>query len=344
MYKNDNINNAEIALQSGNGTTVKDKWSIYNNGIGTGDGSLRFWNTNVPGDKNALTILNNGNVGIGTASPQGILDVRGKSDINLKLGSRSGSVNIGASGGLVPLNIYGDMNIFSVPLNSPTGYYYSLVDNIISLPDPKYNDPASATFNWWKAAFPSNFSTYPDGNDGWDVVKITNSRTDSQCEDTSLVATQCSENTYRAISSAPDFVYDFSRYKEEKEGGLTNFSISYRKFKKAVSGYGGGNLNAVKGSLSGDLNVEGSVTIGNHIKISGGVEFSDGTIQTTASSRKMFTAHGKFTVPKGVTKVFVTMMSGGGGGGSGGLPNGDFGAGAAVAVAVVMVFLIRRLM
>ena len=48
LYKNDNINNAEIALQSGNGTTVKDKWSIYNNGIGTGDGSLRFWNTNVP--------------------------------------------------------------------------------------------------------------------------------------------------------------------------------------------------------------------------------------------------------------------------------------------------------
>ena len=73
LYKNNNVNNAEIALQSGNSTTVQSKWSIYNAGIGTSDGSLRFWNTNA-GD--ALTILKTGNVGIGTTAPSTDLAVR----------------------------------------------------------------------------------------------------------------------------------------------------------------------------------------------------------------------------------------------------------------------------
>jgi hypothetical protein len=77
LYKNDNLFNAELALQSGDGTTVQDKWSIYNNGINGGDGSLRFWNNNISGDKNALTILNSGSIGIGTSTPQQKLHLSG---------------------------------------------------------------------------------------------------------------------------------------------------------------------------------------------------------------------------------------------------------------------------
>lgn len=40
-------------------------------------GGLRFWNNSVPGDKNALTVLNSGNVGIGNIAPAEKLDVSG---------------------------------------------------------------------------------------------------------------------------------------------------------------------------------------------------------------------------------------------------------------------------
>lgn len=77
LYKNDNTANAEIAIQSGNGTTLKDKWSIYNNGIGTGDGSLNFWNALASNGGKAMTILPSGNVGIGTTSPTTKLEISG---------------------------------------------------------------------------------------------------------------------------------------------------------------------------------------------------------------------------------------------------------------------------
>ena len=56
------IHNAEIDLQSLN----NDPWAIYQD-YPTED--LRFWHTNVPGDKNALAITNEGNVGVGTVTP-----------------------------------------------------------------------------------------------------------------------------------------------------------------------------------------------------------------------------------------------------------------------------------
>ncbi len=60
--------NAELDIQSGD----NDYWAIYND-KDTND--LRFWNNNVPGDKNAITIANNGNVGLGTLFPVANLDV-----------------------------------------------------------------------------------------------------------------------------------------------------------------------------------------------------------------------------------------------------------------------------
>ena len=52
-----------------------------------------------------------------------------------------------------------------------------------------------------------------------------------------------------------------------------------------------------------------------------GIEFYDGTIQTTAAiphGKQKFTSSDTFTVPAGVTTVYVTGSGGGGGGGSGG--------------------------
>ena len=65
--------NAEVDIQSVAGT---DKhWGIYNN---RADNGLRFWNNDIAGEKNALTILNNGNVGIGTTGPGAKLEIAGQ--------------------------------------------------------------------------------------------------------------------------------------------------------------------------------------------------------------------------------------------------------------------------
>lgn len=83
LYKSDTSGaNSEIALQSG----TYGKWSIYNNGNAASgnDGSLRFWNNSIAGEKNALTILDNGNIGIGVVSP------------NLKLHVDTGNTSNGA--------------------------------------------------------------------------------------------------------------------------------------------------------------------------------------------------------------------------------------------------------
>ena len=63
-------NNAEIDIQSIAGAS--NHWGIYQDRT-TQD--LRFWNNSAPGDKNALTIKSNGNVGIGTTEPRAKLQV-----------------------------------------------------------------------------------------------------------------------------------------------------------------------------------------------------------------------------------------------------------------------------
>jgi hypothetical protein len=64
--------NAEIDIQSGGEPNDNSHWAIYNNRDAL-DNSLRFWHGN-----NYLTILSNGNVGIGADNPSQKLDVNGK--------------------------------------------------------------------------------------------------------------------------------------------------------------------------------------------------------------------------------------------------------------------------
>jgi hypothetical protein len=73
------------------------RWSIYNMGGGYGN-SLQFWaydNTACAGGlcSNRLTLMDNGNVGIGTSSPQSMLDVSGgaiASRLQLRAASNDG--------------------------------------------------------------------------------------------------------------------------------------------------------------------------------------------------------------------------------------------------------------
>lgn len=75
LYTSSDTFRAGLAINSkdsaGNGGK---KWSIYQSVNGT-SGDLRFWNENVPGDQNLLTLKDNGNIGIGTVSPTSKLHV-----------------------------------------------------------------------------------------------------------------------------------------------------------------------------------------------------------------------------------------------------------------------------
>ena len=64
--------NAELDIQSVSG--ANNHWAIYNERIGN---SLRFWNNSAPGDKNVLTITDDGKVGIGATTPGTTLQVDG---------------------------------------------------------------------------------------------------------------------------------------------------------------------------------------------------------------------------------------------------------------------------
>lgn len=62
--------NAEMDIQSGS----NNYWAMYQDDTA---GSLRFWNDGISTEKNALTLLNNGNVGIGTTNPNAPLSISG---------------------------------------------------------------------------------------------------------------------------------------------------------------------------------------------------------------------------------------------------------------------------
>ena len=59
----------------------------------------------------------------------------------------------------------------------------------------------------------------------------------------------------------------------------------------------------------------------------GNSEF-EGVVSGLGVGRQLFTADGTFTVPTGVSKVFVTLLAGGGAGGSAGGPSDAGGGGA----------------
>ncbi len=80
-------------------------------------------------------------------------------------------------------------------------------------------------------------------------------------------------------------------------------------------GYFGGNVGIGTSNPGQKLSVVGTIE-----STSGGVKFPDGTIQTTATANhgiQTFTSNGTFTVPAGVTTVWVTAVGGGGSGSTG---------------------------
>ncbi len=88
-----------------------------------------------------------------------------------------------------------------------------------------------------------------------------------------------------------------------------------------ISNSNSGNVGIGTANPSSRLTVNGIIEI---VGAGSGIKFSDGTIQTTAStaisySRKQeFTSNGTFLVPAAVTKLMVEVVGGGGGGGGGG--------------------------
>ncbi|EKD30219.1 MAG: hypothetical protein ACD_78C00115G0003 [uncultured bacterium (gcode 4)] len=65
--------NAEIDIQSV--AWANKHWGIYNERT---NNSLRFWNNDIVWEKNAVTMLSNGNMGIGTTTPAYKLDITGQ--------------------------------------------------------------------------------------------------------------------------------------------------------------------------------------------------------------------------------------------------------------------------
>jgi len=83
----DTTNNPEIQLQYGTGSN--DHWAIYNN---QSDDSFRIWSYNSGSSADRLTVLQNGNVGIGTATPSKALQVHsGTSGDGLYVSNNLGS-------------------------------------------------------------------------------------------------------------------------------------------------------------------------------------------------------------------------------------------------------------
>jgi len=93
----DTVSNAEIDIQSVTGAS--NHWAIYQD---RSNRNLLFWNNNISGEKNLLTIKSDtGNVGIGNTSPEYKLDVTGRLNTDTAF-ARSGTVGLVSSYGAIP--------------------------------------------------------------------------------------------------------------------------------------------------------------------------------------------------------------------------------------------------
>ncbi|MBU0879542.1 hypothetical protein KKH00_01890, partial [Patescibacteria group bacterium] len=132
--------NPELQLQYGNDTD-NDHWGIYNNT----DNSLNIW-----GGDNRLTILQNGNIGIGTTSPTAKLEIASPSStegLRIISASDQSPLNIRNNANtydIFRVNEYGVLKVGSVPwerLSSlpsacPAGQYVSAIGSTLTCSTP----------------------------------------------------------------------------------------------------------------------------------------------------------------------------------------------------------------
>jgi hypothetical protein len=111
-----------------NNTTAAGKsWALFSSGTGSGLTPGSFSIYNVTGGNVPLTALSNGNVGIGTTNPAGLLDVNGKLTV-----LSGGNVGIGSSSPGARLDVNGESRVGAAPatLTTVSGAHTAAVTTI----------------------------------------------------------------------------------------------------------------------------------------------------------------------------------------------------------------------
>lgn len=230
-----------LAFSRKDSAGMLDEWGIS----GSGDGSNRgLFIKNGSRAVSSLSLLRNGNVGIGTESPLGIFDVVGDGNVRLKPNSLSGRVTIGENG-LVDTVINGNLSldVQGSGLRYSPGADYTNIGN-----NREYSmatDPRSLT-----------------GADAWDTQYLNNQLT--AC-DTTLGGAECRlpGASLSAVSSDPAVKYDLYAFQSAGPAGACGVPPNPSadpgcKWKKAAKAYNkasgsGGNLSARNGSFSEDV-------------------------------------------------------------------------------------------
>ncbi|PIR37548.1 MAG: hypothetical protein COV34_03080, partial [Candidatus Zambryskibacteria bacterium CG10_big_fil_rev_8_21_14_0_10_42_12] len=156
------------------------------------------------------TIL--GRLGVGVVAPSALLDVRGGGNILIKPTDRSGITqfggvpNLGGLRGIATVDVHGNLNVREVPVETATGYFYQRVFADNSVFNSAYNG-TTPDFSWWKTD--PKIGPEFENAASWDAIKLTNSRTNSTCDDGDILDEQCdSAASIVATASAPSVAYD----------------------------------------------------------------------------------------------------------------------------------------